>query len=116
MEEKVRTSSRKSKDAAAPLGEAEVARPERARRGRGTPLPPPSQLGEMKWDEAAEKAASAVAAAETKPTGAKSAAKKPRADRRSEPQNVSPAKSEGAAAQQAPSAESAEIKSTRKGG
>lgn len=116
MEEKVRNSSRKSKDAAAPLGEAEVARPERSRRGRGTPLPPPSQLGEKKRDEAAESAASADAAAETKPTGAKSAAKKPRADRRSEPQDGSSAKSEIAAAQQAPSAESAETKPTRKGG
>ena len=115
MEEKARTTSRKTKDAAAPSGEAEVARPERSRRGRGTPLPPPSQLGEMKRDDAAERAASADAAAETKPTGAKSAAKKPRADRRSEPQDVSSAKSEIAAAQQAPSAESAEIKPTRKG-
>lgn len=116
MEEKARTTSRKTKDAAAPSGEAEVARPERSRRGRGTPLPPPSQLGEKKRDEAAERAASADAAAETKTTGAKSAAKKPRADRRSEPQDVSSAKSEIAAAQQTPSAESAEIKPTRKGG
>ena len=116
MEEKARTTSRKTKDVAAPLGEAEVARPERSRRGRGTPLPPPSQLGEMKRDDAAESAASADAAAETKQTGAKSAAKKPRADRRSEPQDGSSAKSEIAAAQQTPSAESAETKPTRKGG